>query len=101
MQSLGLGVPAFNVQAPNATPERQTNERAQEEARVQQPAPQQQQQGGAAANDANGIADERENDWLGILHNAASCLIIFSFIYLYSSLTRFIIVFTAVTLLFL
>jgi hypothetical protein len=45
--------------------------------------------------------EEREDDWLSLLHNLCSFLILFSIIYFYSSFTRFLMVFGVVVLLFL
>ncbi len=47
----------------------------------------------AAGNDGLG---EREDDWLGTLHNIVSFLVLFSIIYYYSSLERFLVIFTIV-----
>ena len=56
-----------------------------------------------AANniDANLRAEEREDDWLSFLHNFCSFLILFSIVYFYSTLTRFMIVFGVFLLLML
>jgi hypothetical protein len=52
----------------------------------------------AGANDGLG---EREDDWLGTLHNIVSFLVLFSIIYYYSSLERFLIIFVIIVTLFL
>jgi hypothetical protein len=44
---------------------------------------------------------EREDDWLGMLHNFCSFILLFSIIFYYSSLERFIIIFTIATVLIL
>jgi hypothetical protein len=46
-------------------------------------------------------AEEREDDWLSLLHNLCSFLVLFSIVYFYSTLTRFLIVLVAVLLLML
>lgn len=65
----------------------------------------QQQQQPAQNNlniDANELRnEEREDDWLSLLHNFCSFLVLFSIVYFYSSFTRFLIVFFAVLLLML
>jgi ATP-dependent Zn protease len=55
-------------------------------------------------NDNNGVdlrGEEREDDWLTILYNFFSFLLLFCIVYLYSTLTRFIIVVFVITLLYL
>ena len=52
----------------------------------------------APANDGLG---DREDDWLGTLHNIVSFLVLFSIIYYYSSLERFLFIFTIVLTLIL
>ncbi len=55
-------------------------------------------------NDNNGVdlrGEEREDDWLTILYNFFSFLLLFCIVYLYSTLTRFIIVVVVITLLYL
>lgn len=42
---------------------------------------------------------EREDDWLGLLHNAVSLIVLFSIGYYYSSLERFLIIFGVVSVL--
>ena len=46
-------------------------------------------------------AEERDDDWLSILHNFCSFLVLFSIVYFYSTLTRFIMVLFVVLLLML
>ena len=53
--------------------------------------------GGVAAQDMG----DREDDWLGILHNICSFLILFSIIYYYSSFERFVLIFSIVFILIL
>ena len=52
---------------------------------------------GGAAQDMG----DREDDWLGILHNICSFLILFSIIYYYSSFERFVLIFSIVFILIL
>ncbi len=63
-----------------------------------QPQPQQQQQRRVANN--NDIGD-REDDWLSTLHNIVSFMVLFSIIYYYSSLERFLVIFAIVIILIL
>lgn len=44
---------------------------------------------------------DREDDWLGILHNTVSFIILFSIIYYYSSFERFFVICVVVFFLFL
>lgn len=44
---------------------------------------------------------DREDDWLGILHNTVSFIILFSIIYFYSSFERFFVICVVVFFLFL
>lgn len=50
-------------------------------------------------NDLN--VGDREDDWLGVLHNVVSFLVLFSIVYYYSSLERFLIIFAIVAVLIL
>lgn len=72
--------PVNQPQANNPAPEPQP---AAEQRPAQQPR--------AARNQANNDAD-REDDWLGMLHNCISFLILLSIVYYYSSLERFLII---------
>ncbi len=54
-----------------------------------------------AANVANDGLGDREDDWLGTLHNIVSFLVLFSIIYYYSSLERFLVIFSIVLTLIL
>lgn len=72
----------------------------QPQAQQAQPQAQQAQQARpAAAAPAAQPEGEREDDWLSLLHNCVSFLVLFSIIYYYSSLERFIVIFTIVTIL--
>lgn len=44
---------------------------------------------------------DREDDWLSLLHNAVSFIVLFSIIYYYSSLERFLVIFSIVIILIL
>lgn len=55
-------------------------------------------------NNNNGVdlrGEDRDDDWLSILYNFFSFLLLFCIVYLYSTLTRFIIVLVVITLLYL
>jgi 3-oxoacyl-ACP reductase-like protein len=56
------------------------------------------QQNRPAAGEA---AAERDDDWLSLLHNVVSFLVLFSIIYYYSSIERFLVIFTIVLILIL
>ena len=49
----------------------------------------------------NDIIGEREDDWLGTLHNIVSFMVLFFLIYVYSSFERFMIIFFIATLVIL
>ena len=55
----------------------------------------------AANNNNNNDVGEREDDWLGTLHNIVSFLVLFCIIYYYSSIERFLVIFTIVVMLIL
>lgn len=52
----------------------------------------------AAAANADGAVDD---DWLSLLHNVVSFLVLFSIIYYYSSMERFLVIFSIVLILIL
>lgn len=58
------------------------------------PPPPQPQPQAPQRNQQNNEPGEREDDWLSILNNIVSFLVLFSVIYYYSSLERFLIIFT-------
>ncbi len=51
--------------------------------------------------DNNNDIGEREDDWLGMLHNVVSFMVLFFLIYVYSSFERFIVIFIIATLVIL
>lgn len=64
------------------------------------PEPQPQaQQARAPAAPAAQAEGERDDDWLSLLHNCVSFLVLFSIIYYYSSPERFIVIFSIVSIL--
>jgi hypothetical protein len=71
----------------------------QQQEQAAQPEPQQPraQQRNRQANNNDGA--DREDDWLGMLHNFVSFIVLFSIIYYYSSLERFLVIFTIVLIL--
>lgn len=67
----------------------------QEQAQEPEQQPQQAQPRPAQAQ----MDGEREDDWLSLLHNAVSFLVLFSIIYYYSSIERFVLIFSIVIVL--
>lgn len=68
--------------------------------RVEQVAePEQRNQPQPAQN--NNDLNDREDDWLGTLHNIVSFLVLFCIVYYYSSLERFLVIFVIVVALIL
>jgi hypothetical protein len=105
--SHGVSIKA-KEQPPATTPQIASSEPVQNQA--DQMPPEQNQQNAAPIPDnirenqnrANQIAQDggdREDDWLGLLHNVCSFLVLFSIIYYYSTLERFLVIFTIVMLL--
>lgn len=72
----------------------ETPESQQPEERQEQQA-QERQQGQAPRVERNQVNNdaEREDDWLGTLHNLVSFFILLSIVYYYSSLERFLLIF--------
>jgi hypothetical protein len=67
-----------------------------------QPVPQPQAaQNRAARGAANNDGAERDDDWLSLLHNVVSFVVLFSIIYYYSSVERFLVIFSIVFILIL
>ena len=101
--------PAFNYQLPNPAPstqfDHQRNQPTQQNAAEQQPQEQQQpaaqQPARERANNNNNDIGDREDDWLSTLHNIVSFMVLFSIIYYYSSLERFLVIFAIVIVLIL
>ena len=76
VQSSSTNLPQAETPAPEQQPQAE-----------QRPAQQQRAPRNQATNDA-----DREDDWLGMLHNCISFLILLSIVYYYSSLERFLII---------
>jgi hypothetical protein len=76
-------------------PAQQQNEPAQAQQPPIQPQPQQRR-----VPNNNDLGD-REDDWLSTLHNIVSFMVLFSIIYYYSSLERFLVIFAVVIILIL
>ncbi len=72
---------------------------AEQQPQQEAPQPQQPQARAAAAAMPQPVEGEREDDWLSLLHNVVSFLILFSIIYYYSSIERFLVIFTIATIL--
>lgn len=88
-----------NESTTNQTTDFQQQLPQQDQAQAQpQPQPQPQPQRRVANNNDLG---EREDDWLSTLHNIVSFMVLFSIIYFYSSLERFLVIFAIVIILIL
>jgi hypothetical protein len=85
----------FNESAPIAPDLTQQQAQAQPA-----PAPPQQPARNRQANNNNDVG-ERDDDWLSMLHNIVSFLVLFSIIYYYSSLERFLLIISIVFILIL
>lgn len=95
----GINVPS-STQSTNASASRVGQE--QQQARVEEVAgaePEQRNQPQPAPN--NNDLNDREDDWLGTLHNIVSFLVLFCIVYYYSSLERFLVIFVIVVALIL
>ncbi|CAF0754912.1 unnamed protein product [Brachionus calyciflorus] len=64
-----------------------------------QPEPRPAQPQRAPQNQANNNDGDREDDWLGMLHNFVSFLIFLSIVYYYSSFERFLVIFVVAVIL--
>lgn len=84
--------PEVNEPANEPPPQQEPEPAPQPE--VQQPRAQQRNR---QANNNDGV--DREDDWLGMLHNVVSFIVLFSIIYYYSSLERFLVIFSIVLVL--
>lgn len=86
----------FNEPAPIAPDLTQQQAQAQ----PAPPVPPQQPARNRQANNNNDVG-ERDDDWLSMLHNIVSFLVLFSIIYYYSSLERFLLIISIVFILIL
>ena len=66
-----------------------------------QPQPQPRNRPANNNNNNNNDAGEREDDWLSMLHNIVSFIVLFSIIYYYSSVERFLLIVSIVFVLIL
>lgn len=92
------GVPVAPSPVPNSLEQAQEhphNERDEAQPAGLAPAPRRNQE---FAQEPQG---DREDDWLGILHNTVSFIILFTIIYYYSSFERFFVICLIVFFLFL